>query len=395
MKFFLRILLMTIPFVLFGAASLEAMGSRPVMQEESRMLRVAVATGQTKTMLRVSGSYEMRQLHTGTLIREGGSLEAEFSPGMEGLRMNGENLQVYGVRIIPRREATLFVNQTRFRGIVDVIRQNNMTILVVNHLGIESYLYGVLPYEIPHDWPDVMLEVQAILARSYALYKKIEHQKDDYDVVATVLSQHYGGREREKRRLRQVVDRTAGKVLTDHGTLFPTFYHSTCAGQTEDAQEAMLFKEKRLPLRGGVRCTYCEDSPFYRWERSFLLDDIAFRLRKGGYPVRMIRNLRIEGRTNSGRVKDIRILHEKGEMVIPGPKFRLAISPVDLRSTKFDVTVREGKAFFKGGGWGHGAGLCQYGAYGMAKRGYRAEEILLYYYPGSEIRELPNIPWHE
>lgn len=384
-------ILFSVFFFLSGTASLFAMGSHPPLGE-SQNLRVAVSEGQKSVHLKVAGPYEIRKMHTGELLKEGRKLEAVVTPTLEGLSLGEEAVRIYGIRVIPRREATLSIDGRRFRGVVDMLRQSNMTLLVVNHLDVEKYLYGVLPHEVPREWPDTMLEVQAILARSYALFKKMEHRGDDYDLVATVLSQRYGGREDEVRRARRAVDQTAGRVLTYQGTLFPTFYHSTCGGHTEDAVVANLWKRKLFPLEG-VRCTTCDRSPFYRWERSFSLEDIAFRLRKAGRPVPKILNIRIEGKTSSGRAKTLVIEHEKGETAIPAPEFRLAISPMDLRSVKFDLTVKEERVIFKGYGWGHGAGLCQWGALGMVDRGFSVEEILSFYYPGSEIRELPNIPW--
>lgn len=385
-------------FLLFAVsllphASLYAMGTTPSF-EEGRTLRVAIADGEKSLLLKVEGSYEIQTLQPGELLREGRHLDTVILPEAEGIRLGEESLKIFGIRVIPRKDAALSLGGRRFRGIVDIVRQKNRTLLVVNHLDIEKYLYGVLPHEIPHHWPDTALEVQAILARSYALFKKMEHRADAYDVVATVLSQRYGGREEEKGRARNAVDRTAGKVLTYQGTLFPTFYHSTCGGHTEDAAVANLWKKKLFPLQG-VRCPYCDRSPFTRWERSFSLEDIAFRLRKAGYPVAPLQKLSAEGRTFSGRVKEVVLEHEKGKTVIPAPDFRLAIGPTDLRSLVFNLSVKEGRAFFKGRGWGHGAGLCQWGAEAMASRGFSAKEILSFYYPGSEVRELPNVPWNE
>ena len=92
------------------------------------------------------------------------------------------------------------------------------------------------------------------------------------------------------------------------------------------------------------------------------------------------------GRTDSGRIKALRINHSNGNLTIPAKDFRLIIGPDTIRSTNFKITIERGFAYFEGFGWGHGVGLCQWGAYYMAKAGYKAEDILKFYYPGIEIK---------
>ena len=356
-------------------------------------LRVAVLENEPSVNLQVKGPYRLQRLYTQEVIQEGKHLDETFYPSDSGVVVGKEKTGLVGVRLFPLQEEAVRVNGRRFRGIVDVVRQTEAALLVVNHLDLEEYLYGVLQHEVPHEWPREMLEVQAILARTYALYKKMENVDKDYDLSSTVLSQRYGGREEEKRRARDAVDQTVGKVLVYQGTLFPAFYHSTCGGHTEDAVQVKFLK-KELPPLAGRDCPYCTTSPFYRWQRSFLYSDLALRLTRAGYKVSGLKEIKTGPENPSGRVTTLNLIHREGELAIPAIDFRLAIGPSELRSTRFRLENGWERVTFVGSGWGHGVGLCQWGAHEMAKRGFSVGQILSFYYPGSEIRELVRIPWN-
>ena len=378
--------------VFAAATSVYAMASRPP-EHPYVGLRVAVLENEREVILKVKGLYRLERLYTHETIREGKNFEETFYPSPQGLIVGSEQTGLVGVTLLPLKEEVVRVNGRRFRGVIDIVRQSERSLLVVNHLDLEEYLYGVLVREVPHDWPKEMLEVQAILARTYAVYKKMENADKDYDLSSTVLSQVYGGREGEKRLARAAVNRTLSKVLVYQGTLFPTFYHSTCGGHTEDAVQVKFLKRGLLPL-AGRECPYCTSSPFYRWERSFLYSDLALRLQKGGYKVSGLKEIQTGPLDPSGRVTTLNLIYRGGNLTLPAIDFRLAIGPSELRSTRFRLENGWNRVTFVGSGWGHGVGLCQWGAHEMARKGHCAEEILLFYYPGSEIRELMGIPWN-
>ncbi len=378
--------------VFAAATSVYGMAQRPP-DHPYIGLRVAVLENEPRVTLHVKGPYRLQRLYTHEVIREGEGFEETFYPSDSGVLIGKEKTGLVGVRLLPLKEEPVRVNGRRFRGRIDILRQTEATLLVVNHLDLEEYLYGVLQHEVPHDWPREMLEVQAILARTYALYKKMENIDKDYDLSSTVLSQMYGGREEEKRRARAAVNKTLGKVLVYRGTLFPTFYHSTCGGHTEDAVRVKFLKRGLPPLKGRG-CPYCTTSPFYRWERGFLYSDLALRLQRAGYNVSGLKKIQSGPTDPSGRVTVLRLLHGGGDLTLPAIDFRLAVGPAELRSTRFRLENGWERVTFVGGGWGHGVGLCQWGAYEMARRGFSVEQILLFYYPGSELRELVKIPWN-
>jgi len=172
-------------------------------------------------------------------------------------------------------------------------------------------------------------------------------------------------------------------VLTYNGAIFPAFFHATCGGSTFDA--ANLWNVNLPPLRG-VKCDWCRKSPHYYWERWTPINEAEKRLEAAGYPVGDILGFEVLRKDPlGGRVLELRIKGSKGDAVILAKDFRRIIGSDIVRSTNFKVTVVGEYAAFEGLGWGHGVGLCQWGAYYMSRAGKKADEILYFYYPGAKI----------
>jgi stage II sporulation protein D len=284
--------------------------------------------------------------------------------------------------------AFLTVDGTPVRGDL-VITVRDRRVFVVNELGLEDYVRSVVPSEVPSDWPLEALKVQAILARTYALYQKAERGAAGFDVDATVQSQVYGGIPSEDGRTSAAVEATAGRVVQFGGRLAFTPYHSTSAGPTEDASEIWGID---LPYLKGVDCSFDRESPAAHWTRRMPLDEIEAALGQAGYRVGPIGSLTPLGRNRSGRVSAVRIVHAGGALILKGEDLRRIIGYRRLPSMRFDVTAfainpesRRVEAWFEGGGWGHGGGLCQWGMKALADRGWTADQIIGYYYPGTTL----------
>jgi len=134
------------------------------------------------------------------------------------------------------------------------------------------------------------------------------------------------------------------------------------------------------------------NSPHYQWRTDVSLSLLEGRLREEGFPVGVIASIDPMSYTRSGRVAQIRILHSDGELFLRGEDLRRTVGYVTLASTMFDFELTGLRIQFTGRGAGHGVGLCQWGAKELAERGYSAETILHYYYPGTEIRTLTSLP---
>jgi stage II sporulation protein D len=214
-----------------------------------------------------------------------------------------------------------------------------------------------------------------------------ENAKKDFDLTSDVYSQVYGGKGAERYRINKTVDETKGLVLTYRGKVFPAFYHSTCGGHTEDA--SLFWNINIEPLRG-VPCSFCQDSPHFRWHSVLSQEEVKNALIKSGYQIENIKDILILSRDKSNRIANIKIITEKKDIEISAKDFRNIIGPNIIRSTNFDVKIIDHDIVFRGLGWGHGVGLCQWGAYFMAKLGYSYKQILEYYYPGAQISSIAN-----
>jgi len=301
----------------------------------------------------------------------------------KNIRIHRLGLEVEELRLVPRtHDAVIYIGSKLYRGSLEV-KWRAGGLIVVNTLDLEEYLYGVVPKEAPSQWQMAALQAQAIVARTYALYKRSRQVNRDYDLAAQYIrDQHYDGFSAEQTRTTQAVNDTHGLVLTCHGELIPAYYHAESAGYTENSEHVWSSPH---PCLRAVKAPMYPASPYLQWSVSLSLQDIQAALAKYGHPVGTIRRLDLIDHSPTGRVTLVKIIHKSGETVLRGTDFRLALGPETIRSTRFTVEVRDGRAFFQGQGWGHGVGLCQWCSQGMAELGYNYEAILTYYYQGAKV----------
>jgi len=309
-----------------------------------------------------------------------------------GLHLGERALLHNAVRITPTRDGTLTVNGRRYRGELLVRRHGAGALSVVNLVPIERYLWGVLGSETYAGWPAAALEAQAIVSRTYTLWRMADRRRQPFDLHGTVADQSYLGVAKEDPRLTSAVDRTAGVVLLYQMKLFRCYYHSTCGGHT-DAVENYFPDPPLLPL-SGVRCGYCEGSKHYRWTRELAKAKLCQALReRGGLALARLASLEVTSRTKAGRVRELAVEGPDGaRLVMAGGKFRHIVGARVLPSTFFEVRDLGERCEFRGRGWGHGVGLCQWGAKGMADSGFGAADILRHYYTGATLQRVYGGP---
>ena len=353
-------------------------------KQDSLLVRVAIIRDAREADLSIDGAYMFRDSVTGKMMVEGQHLVKSKIRLLERGMLVG--LNVYpSKRIIiePLKDAAIVINNFRFRGNITLIRTPSNRLTVVNSINIEDYVKGVLYHEVSHHWPMEALKAQAVATRTYALSSRTLATKD-YDITNDIYSQVYGGKQSERYRTGLAVERTKGQILVYQGKIFPAYFHADCGGMTEDAQE--LWHMDLAPLKG-VPCTFCKDSPHMHWKRNMRLKDIQDALNVRGQNINgTIKDIAVVERDRSGRIKNLKITTREGqEVVVKADDFRNSIGPNELKSNNYEIAMQGYFVDFTGKGWGHGVGMCQWGALGMAKQQFTYTQILNYYYPHAQL----------
>ena len=303
--------------------------------------------------------------------------------------------------------APLWLNGKAYRGVGEVLRDRT-GLTVVNRLGMESYLLGVVSAEMGRrsSVEQAALQAQAIVSRTYAIKHLRRWRAEGFDLYGTVADQAYGGVAAETAEGRAAVSETRGRVLTYDGTVIEAFYFSTCGGRTAEGYEV---------FRGAVRSylrsmsdlnesgsAYCNISPRYRWREEWSGEALRATLQRNlppvagavGAPIGPVSDVRVTRRSASGRVEQLSIALGTTEVRVDGhTRIRQVLRPPSgqlLRSTTFSLmAVGAGRAVTRlvidGAGAGHGVGLCQWGAVGRARAGHGYQQILAAYYPGTRL----------
>lgn len=279
----------------------------------------------------------------------------------------------------------------KYRGNLE-FRVENGKLAVVNELNIEDYLRGVVPAEIPAAWPKEALKAQAVAARNYALQQVEVTRGSNYNVLNDQLSQVYRGYDAETPATNQAVEETLGQVMTSRGSLITAFFHSSSGGYTENSEDVWL---EQLPYIKGKTDPYDKNEQHYNWEADYTVEQLVARLQVLGYSLSTLEDIEEMSGTSSGARVQKMALSGQGPV---GEPVRVVISNADkvrnalgLKSSLFTmekVCDQEGylqRIIIRGSGNGHGLGMSQWGARGMAGQGYNYQDILQYYYTGISI----------
>lgn len=277
--------------------------------------------------------------------------------------------------VVESWDAPVTVNGKGYRGIIEM-HSILGKIHVINEVKMEYYLYGVIPNEIPSSWNIEALKAQAIAARTYAYYHIMTKKESLYDLESTGFSQVYQGISAEKKTTCRAVDETAGLIAVYRNRPILAFFHSTCGGHTID--DRYVWKGTDQPYLTLTRCGYCKKSPHFSWEEHISLYDIKHHLGRKYHGVGNITG--ISFRKNQDRISEVEITHENGITRLSGNDFRLIFPDKKIKSLYFDACKTGNGLHLKGHGWGHGVGMCQWGAKGMAEKGAKFNDILKFYY---------------
>lgn len=321
---------------------------------------------------------------------------------------------------------------------------NNNELVVINHIDLEHYLYGVVPREMPSTFPMEALKAQAVASRTYAVYNINKHINEGFDLCDTTHCQVYYGYIYERPTTNQAVDETEGIYIYYDGKIIEAVYHSTSSGYTEDSSNVW---GRNVPYLKSVQDYFSLDSgsPYTNWSFSISLSEINEKLVNAGIMIGNLHDIEIIETTSTNKVKKLKLKGTLGEEIITAENFRNIIGATNLKSTWFTikgstntvssvyvldgsslepVSIDVNKAYIidgnnrktvtrgivsramgkdnirifgrtntltgntiviEGSGYGHGVGMSQYGAKKMAEYGYDFETILKYYYTGVDV----------
>ncbi|MEL6614532.1 MAG: SpoIID/LytB domain-containing protein [Bacteroidota bacterium] len=312
--------------------------------------------------------------------RRGERVDVEVGP--DGLRIAAEDVRTDGRRVEVTGSGSIRVRSgrydRRYTGSVHLTRVGR-TIRAVNHVPMEPYVASVVASEYPFSEIEGV-KAQAVLARTYALRHRGDH--DDYDVEDTQRSQVYKGVETVTAISQEAAELTRGQVLTYAGQVVEAVYSSSSGGHT--ANNEAVWGTSPVPYLRGRPDPYDRDAPDHRWTTSADASAVHRALSRyaGG-----VTGVRVVERSPSGRAVSVS-LSPSGKR-ISGTQFRSAVNAAlgwrTIRSTHIDISASGGRYTFRGRGFGHGVGMSQYGARGHARAGASYEEILRFYFQGTDL----------
>lgn len=289
------------------------------------------------------------------------------------------------------------INGKGYRGKIQITSFSS-GINIVNVVSLEDYVKGVLAKEMPIGKNQENLEALkalAICARTYAL-QKMKNGEIYFDLYADTRDQVYGGVDAEKSITNKAADETKNLILKYEGSPALVFYHSTCGGHTESSKN--VFTKEDVPYLNGVKDgtdPYCKISPRFEWKEKYSAELIVDRLKS--YNIindsnSRLNDVRILSVFDSGRINELEFIitsenESNKSIIIRGNEIRSVLRTADgksiLWSNMFELNMESDSLELIGRGFGHGVGLCQWGAIALSKMGWSFNEILDHYYPGT------------
>lgn len=394
------------PSTAAGGPKAQSSGSEPI-------IRVLVLSSSGSATVASTGAVKITGGGKNLLSSDrGGTVSIQRTS--RGLRVTsgGSSAEAAGEVVIDAGAAPLSVGGVWYSGRVMARPSQNSGIDLINLVPLETYLEGVVPHEIGEPGPDAYaaVEAQTVAARTYALSRMDINRNQPFDVEAGVMDQVYRGNEKKSRLASSAIHDTRALVLSYRGGLCEAYYSATCGGHTSDIRTVWPDRPDAPFLHGsldrpqGGATSFCAEARNFRWCYSFsghqlgntLRQTLPALLQMAPGSVGSLIDLEIVQRTPSGRVWRLEIRTSTGTYNIDGDKIRRALM-LDVQkgrilpSTMFDLEKHMSGNLIAsvdivGGGNGHGVGMCQNGAIGMARRGYAYDMILQHYYPGSELR---------
>ncbi len=359
-------------------------------------VRVGLTSGPVASFtLEVAGGFALHS--QGKSQKLGKVAVTRVTASSRGITINGKLWPTSLVELVPDASPAIWVNDHLYRGRLRIHRIGSK-VYPINVLPLENYIAAVVDGEMPAAFPLEARKAQATAARTFALYQAQAVPADSLaELTAGVRSQKYLGYQyRDKGRLlageteagRTAAAETRGLVCTLKGNLFCTYYSAVCGGRTTLGTE--VFEDASSTLQS-VPCTWCREAGRYRWSVEVPRAEAQTALQKlatgRGKSLGKLKTVQATS-TTPGRIPQFEVRGDKQTLSVNGTELRAAFSSLGVNSPKFSVKDKPAALLLTGQGHGHGVGLCQWGASGLAAEGRTFREILLYYYSGCTLTNL-------
>ena len=428
--------------------------------EKQPILRVGIFLNQTEANISGDGTFKIYNLKSNNLISKEHNKIVKLLPHDKGIEVMGKGVYSGPVKIIPVGNTKIIVivngQKYRYRGNIEIdIDKEHGKLNIINIIGIEEYLYGVLKKEISPRWPAEALKAQAVAARTFAIFNMNKYIDKGYNICASTNSQAYGGVNHEDPLTNKAVDETRGVIITYKGKPINAVYHSDSGGYTENSENVW---GSFLPYLRSVKSIFEEkvSPPHHTWTCSINEKDLSKKLQKQGYNINSVISIEPVKKSETGRISELAFIVDNNKVInMKANDFRSLMGADLIRSTLFNIKAvgkglniakdiedkeeiedeeeqkesmkeileqkkdwtikellelmkrnkeekeekKEEKKLtveimesnipltfiFSGSGNGHGVGMSQWGAYGMTLQGSRYQDILKYYYQGTNI----------
>ena len=301
------------------------------------------------------------------------------------------------IRLIPLKDDAIFeivspkVRCAKYRGTLEI--SGGKSLSIINELPLEDYVRGVIPVEVPASFQPEAQKGLAIAIRTYALKSLDRHKSSGFNMCDSTHCQGFAGASRDAKWVDKLIDDTRGQILVYKDQPIYAVYSSDCGGVTQNNEDAGFgaafpYLRSVADRKDQDSEDYCKGCPFHIWTKTFKPEELDKAFSKN---VGKFQSMEFSEFDCSGRVKMVVIKGEDGEYKLTGGKFRELFGESVIKSTLMTLTVSdEAEYVINGKGFGHGVGLCAFGANGMAKAGKTCEEILKHYYAGAEIKAISD-----
>ncbi len=335
------------------------------------------------------------------------------------------------ISIQPQNGKLISFDGKKYRGYIIAQRRASGEMNIINAVSTEDYVASVLGKEMSYSWPKEALKAQAVCARNFVLCRGNAHKDYEFDVCTTTHCQVYGGFDSEHENTRQAALETKGILARYEGKVVPLFFFATSGGQTENVENVW---GNVVGYLKGVNDTYekPDKASKYKWSTSLTKNEIEAKLSNVGASIGSLKNVTIDSTTSSGRVTKMTFHGTEGEyttklekcrtvlelysqrFIISGDTTSAIITTAGVAAGPYAAQTSEGKKplytlrtlngngqineiklsaegsqnySIDGGGYGHGVGMSQWGARGMAENGFTYDKILHYYFTNITLGE--------